>query len=81
MKKILSREVTPADVTAALNRIADVADPDDVNMVRSELARLRLVLDAGEDEDVDFRPWSTTSQVVGVTSGTFPRFELTGEAG
>lgn len=55
MTMILSREVTPAEVTAALNRIADVADPDDVNTVRSELARLRLVLDAGEDDDVDYR--------------------------
>ena len=49
--------VTPADVTAALNRIADVADPEDVNMVRAELARLRLVLDAGEDDDVDYARW------------------------
>ena len=55
MSVILSRPVTPADVTAALNRIADVADPEDVNTVRSELARLQLVLDAGEDDDVDYR--------------------------
>lgn len=34
MRAILSRPVTPADVTAALNRIAAVADPDDVNCVR-----------------------------------------------
>jgi hypothetical protein len=82
MSVILSKRVTEEDVTAALNRIADVADPDDVNAVRAELARLRLVLDAGADEDVDFRPWSAgASQIVGVTSGTFPRFELTGEAG
>lgn len=83
MKKILSREVTPADVTAALDRIAAVADPDDVNAVRAELARLRLVLDAGADEDVDFRPWSLAgaSQIVGVTSGTFPTFAMTGESG
>ena len=50
----MSKLVTPADVTAALTRIADVADPEDVNMVRSELARLRLVLDSGEDDDVDY---------------------------
>jgi hypothetical protein len=83
VKKILSREVTHSDITAALNRIADVADPDDVQLIRAELAFLQRILDAGDDEDVDFRPWSLAgaSQIVGVTSGTFPRFELTGEAG
>jgi hypothetical protein len=58
MSVILSKRVTEEDVTAALNRIADVADPDDVNMVRAELARLRLVLDASEDDDVDYSAWT-----------------------
>jgi hypothetical protein len=59
MSVILSKRVTEEDVTAALNRIADVADPDDVNMVRAELARLRPpVLDAGEEDGVDYSVWT-----------------------
>ena len=57
----MSKIVTPEDVTAALDRISAVADPEDVNMVRSELARMRLVLDAGEDEDLPYMaPLSVT---------------------
>ena len=55
----MSKLVTPADVTEALNRISAVADPEDVNCVRSELARMRLVLDAGEDDDVDYAVFSS----------------------
>ena len=74
MSVILSRPVTPADVTAALNRIADVADPEDVNTVRSELARLRLVLDAGEDENLPYMaPLSVTHYTMKITdAGSAP---------
>ena len=58
MTKLLSHPVTPADVTAALSRIAQVADPEDVNAIRAELARLRRVLDAGDDDDVDYIVWT-----------------------
>jgi len=39
------------------------------------------VEDANADEDVDFRPWSNVGHIVGVTSGTFDRFDLTVAAG
>ena len=59
--KILSKLVTSADVSAALDRISAVADPEDVNCVRSELARMRLVLDSGDDEDLPYMaPLSVT---------------------
>ena len=58
MTNLLTHPGTPAGVTAALNRIDAVADPDDVKRVRDELARLRRVLDAGDDDDVDYIVWT-----------------------
>lgn len=71
---MLGKLATPTDATAALDRIAAVADPDDVNVIRAELAWLRLVLDSGADDDVDFGSLSlkgTSSCVVGFTTGKF----------
>ena len=61
MTKLLAHPVTPADVTAALSRIAQVADPEDVNAIRAELARLRRVLYAGDDDDVDYAAAATVA--------------------
>ena len=52
-----------------------------INALRSALRSCWRVEDANADEDVAFRPWSTASQIVGVTSGTFDRFDLTVAAG
>ena len=51
-----------------------------INALRSALRSCWRVEDANADEDVDFGPWSSTSHIVSVTSGTFPRFDLTRDA-
>ena len=51
-----------------------------INALRSALRSCWRVEDANADEDVDFGLWPPTPQIVGVTSGTFPRFDLTRDA-